>query len=369
MKRALVRIVTVQLCVVAPLLTACGNDGSNTESTTTTSTTATSTASPAEPAVDPFGRAGNGVVLASSSAGDIVAVDPASSATTLLVGGATDEAFPNVSPDGTRFSFERSGNGSATSLWVADIDGSNATEVMPSVAGLVWIEWAPDSRRIITVTSSGDATIRSVDTAETDEVGVPGVVKAGWLPSGRLLLVKADPPHGATFVTAEEDGTDLVKLATAEDATDEWSLAPDGLSFAYMSWTQGESEGRIHCFDLTTNEDTLLTPDGDGVVWEEPVYSPDGRWLKLDRFDDTATPLQVVLLAVDGSGATVLLGSPQAQYEGGTSAVFAPDSTGVIITYNATREVAVFDTPSGAPSATVWDEELTPGTWQRVAVP
>jgi dipeptidyl aminopeptidase/acylaminoacyl peptidase len=322
---------------------------------------------PATQLPDPFGAAGVGLVLYATPDGDIVSVDPATDTTATVIDEPSLDNFPNLAPDGTRFTFERWADGGPTALWIADVDGSDARELLHSIRGITWLEWAPDSQRIAAVSAGGDLTIRDVDSDQATTVDLDDrIVKVSWLPDDRLLVV-LQRGFATRFAVTDEQGISVVDLPVAPDATKEWTLAPDGTKFAYMSWGESPStEGRIHVFDLSTNTDTLLTPPGDGFAWENPTFSSDGTWLKVDRFDDTDTPLQVVLLAVDGSGDELLLGSPQEQYEGGTTAVFAPDSSQVAIRYNATSETYLFDTSTGSGSPVAWPDVGAAMSWQRV---
>jgi hypothetical protein len=102
-----------------------------------------------------FGPAANGLVLTTTSTGDIVAVDPSTSESRTLVAGP-DLCCANVSPNGERFAFLRIPNGldAATSLGFATMDGKVIRELPADVVrGIERFEWAPESDRAAMITA------------------------------------------------------------------------------------------------------------------------------------------------------------------------------------------------------------------------
>jgi Tol biopolymer transport system component len=327
---------------------------------------------PSGPVPAPAGIAQNGLVLYSTNQGDIMSVDPATGRTATVIGGPTFDEAPSVSPDGRLFFFGRRATGGGTDLWVANIDGTGAGMVVPGPVPPEWTWWAPDSRRIGTVPNGGgEAAIFDVETGERTAVAAPQpVVSLAWKSDDMLVLgMQQGGPQGpTTFATMNVDGSGLTLLPTAEHATYASSLSPDGTHLVYMTFgPTSATQGQIHLLDIATGEDTLRSPVDPNFVWENPVFSPDGRWIKVDRFDATDSPLRLALLPVEGDVKPVLLGDQQAKWEDGTSTVFSPDGTQLLAPYLAARDTYVFDIPSRKGSKVAWPDASTFVSWQRAA--
>lgn len=319
---------------------------------------------PSGPVPQPFGLAANGLVLYGTTTGDIRSLNLANGATATILGGTDGVAV--VSPDGTRMLFERTAAG-ATTGWVADVDGTDAREIPPSEAKIGWTEWAPDSRRILTVPEAGgDVTIRDVDSGATSSVHAPIPIRvASWLADGRLLVASASGPGvPSVFATIAEDGTGYAVVPTT-DATEAYSVSGDGGRFTYMSsGTEPGTESLIHVVDLGAGSDTLLTKPDVRFAYQEPVFSPDGRWVKTDRHD--AVGYKVVLLPANGKGKPVALGPQQQGDEGEAVTTWAPDARALIVTYSKTGETWMFDVASGSGKQVDWPDLGGAVSWQRV---
>lgn len=139
----------------------------------------------------PFGPARNGAIV-SSHDGDIFAVDAATHAERLLVGGKTFDFGPTFSRDGTMFMFLRgsgdAGDDQELSLAVANADGTSVREVTKPGQGLDWLDWSPDSTQIVflsrrTATGPNVINVVNVDGSglTTIDVGRPAHF-VSWLP-------------------------------------------------------------------------------------------------------------------------------------------------------------------------------------------
>ena len=141
--------------------------------------------------------------------GDIYAVDPVTHAERLLVGGETFDFGPGFSRDGTKFMFLRgagdAGDDEGLSLVVANADGTAIRELTPSVQGLDWIDWSPDSKQIVflsrkTAKAPGVINVVNVDGSglTTLDVGKPAHF-VSWLPplGGEIVFrAEQDTPTG-----------------------------------------------------------------------------------------------------------------------------------------------------------------------------
>jgi Tol biopolymer transport system component len=314
-----------------------------------------------------FGPAANGLILYGTTAGNIASVDVASGAIATVLGDVRE--LGGWMPDGTRFIFERTVAG-RPAMWIADSDGTNARQLLDPAtsAGWGWIEWAPDSRRILMVPAyGGDATILDIDSGARSTLHAPVPIRmASWLADGRVLVVSGGVDRAdAVFATIAEDGTGYAVLPTT-DAIEHYSISGDGTRFAYDTWgSAAGTEGLIHVFDLTTGKDRLLTKPDVNFSNLLPVFSPDDRWVAVDRYDVVGS--KIVLLPADGEGRPVELGPQHKGDVGEASVNWAPDASALIATYPQTGESWMFDVATASGGKVDWPGLGDRVSWQRVA--
>jgi Tol biopolymer transport system component len=126
-----------------------------------------------------------------------------------LVGTGFAGAFPGqLSPDGSRVTFvSDSGPGIGLEVWVADIDGSNATELTshegfffdpswnPAGTKVLFTMWVPanSSLEVFTVNANGGTPKQITDTPAIDEY------QPVWSPDGKWIVVSANNDNDAIF--------------------------------------------------------------------------------------------------------------------------------------------------------------------------
>jgi len=298
----------------------------------------------------PFGPARNGAIV-SSHDGDLFAVDPATRAERLLVGGTTFDFGPTFSRDGTKLLFLRgsggSGDSQGLSIAVANADGTAVHEVTPTVQGLDWLDWSPDSRQIAFLsrkTAKAPAVINVVNVDGTGlttlDVGRP-VHFISWLPPlGREIVFRGEqdtPMEPAPAIWAvHPDGTGLRSLSI-RPATDEYdyqtpAMSPDGTRVSYTSIVPAS---RVHILDLRTGVDTSLpAPDFITDQGGSAYFSPDGNLVGYLRFYPN-NKFQFVVAPADGSGTGTPVGPVLSQPAGDVNWTWAPDGSAVIVDYGA----------------------------------
>lgn len=330
---------------------------------------------------EPFGPARNGAIV-SSHDGEIYAVDPATHAERLLVGGKTFDFGPTFSRDGTMLLFLRGPGDPAgeqgLSLAVANADGSAVHEVTPKVRGLDWVDWSPDSRQIVFLSRKTDKAPGIINVVNVDgsglttlDVGRPAHFVTWLPPLGSEIVFRGEqdtskePPPGIWAV--HPDGTGLRELST-RPATDRYdyqtpAVSPDGSRVSYNSMTP---VARIHVLDLRTGVDTVL-PDPDGSTDQRgsAYFSPDGRLVGYLR-DYPDKTFQFVVAPADGSGIGTPVGPRLQEPSGDVNWVWTPDGSAVVVDYGSDGTVQLLPV-DGSPGTQLGKGDLSFADVQRLA--
>lgn len=196
--------------------------------------------------------------------GELYAMPATGGPATRLTSTAANEAYPALSPDGTRLAYTRD-DGGLTRLWISNADGSGAVRVTDSLdfGGAVDVSptWAPGSDRVAFVsTTTGSA---------------------------RLYQLTIS---GMTIAPLLSD--------TAPDVEPAWS--PDGARLAFVSGAGGGA--RIALLNLSSHAVTLLTADSGQAgqpAWlanAQIVFLKEGGTPALAWFD---TALPAVIHVID----------------------------------------------------------------------
>ena len=334
----------------------------------------------------PFGFARNGAILYGKG-GDVLRLDPSTSATTSVVTGATVDGAPTFSRAGTRFSFIRVADGGqhTGTIFVANADGSDARAVLET-GDVTWEDWSPDDSRLAIVSIVSG--VGKIAVAKTDgcgssilDVGMP-VNDASWRTNDEILFrgqKTVDGVESAGLFTVKADGSDVRQVSpTLGDTIGRYQwpkVSGDGTKVAYHSFDQTDGlspdggkpniewDGkllRIHVLDLTTGDDVVIPPATDPTNATVPVdqlnavFSPDGTMLAFVGSD------RLLVAPVDGSKAGRPIGPSAGSYD------FSPDGTAVIATYPNDGVVRVLPL-DGSAGFTVPLSGTDLPSWQRMA--
>jgi Tol biopolymer transport system component len=119
--------------------------------------------------------AGDGKVLYSFD-GDIFVRDSPTAAKTPLIVGPTIDETPAVSNDGSKLVFSRHEDGGASSMWIANVDGS-ASRRLDIPFAISWFEWSPNGTDLYVANEDGRSTMAIVPTdgspSTTLDLGMP----------------------------------------------------------------------------------------------------------------------------------------------------------------------------------------------------
>jgi Tol biopolymer transport system component len=312
-----------------------------------------------------FGPAANGAVIYSNETGDIFSLDPATGKAVTIIGGASNDQYPFLSPDGQQIMFVRVSEGR---LYTANIDGSEV-RALATVKEADTSEWSLDSKRIVYVAVDGGTPfIRDVATGATRAVPVSAPVRhARWLTDGQLLLL-ADTETGRTHWTINEDGSNQRELVMP-DACCGASALPGTSLVAWTSWgVLPGTQGRIHVVDVASGKDTeLASTDKPNLHFLDPQFSPDGKWLLVSQVVAGLEGNQIGLLAADGSEGFTPIGRKLPKNSDDVRAAFSADGTKLLVTYDD-GSTWLFDVPGGEGTEVAWPG-IVNASWQRVALP
>ena len=322
----------------------------------------------------PFGVARNGSVVFSTAAGDIAAADVLTGAISPLITGPEGDSDPWFTNDGTRFAFDRSVPGDGRALTIANADGSNVHRLLAPDAPIISFDWSPDGKRIALTRDGGPAGLVTIVDA-TDGTTTSfrldmDVINVTWRPNHDELIISGEVggPNGAvrTYSLVGADGTGLRPINVLPAAINQATVSPDGSKIAYSTWETG-AEGRTHIVDIDSGVDSgaLFDP---GVPYTDlsPSFSPDGTKLLVERYLTDGYRLTVV--PVDGRGPAVAMGAVHPEMTNGAKAIFSPDGTKVLATYQDDGSTWVLDTVTAEARQMTWPTQLgTSATWQRLA--
>jgi acylaminoacyl-peptidase len=308
---------------------------------------------------------------------------------------------PEISPDGSKIVFSRSGFDIMTdrargTLWTINADGTNLRALLAPGRRAGSPRWAPDGNRLAftaSVDGKSQISVRWMDTGQEAVLTHLDRSPSGiaWSPDGRwiafAMFVPEEPkpfitmpekPEGADwgppirfidqlnyradgegylehghehlFVVAADGGTPR-QLTTGpfDDGAPRW--APDGsaIVFAANRHEGGEydpNNSEIYEVSLATGTIKALT-DRHGPD-REPAVSPDGRQIAYAGFDDRLQGYQVTRLYLmnrDGTGSRVVSGKLDRDVG---SLRWSGDGKGIYFQYDDRGDTKVgFITPAG----------------------
>lgn len=132
------------------------------------------------------------------------------------------------SPDGSQIAFGSDRGGHQSTIWVADADGDNATQITDAPLRASWPDWAPDGNHILfsdncclphsnlwTVEPDGDDPTQLTDTPEDTDAAF-----ASYSPDGeKIVSFYSKNCDEGCFYTLDSDGENFHRVKTGKADT------------------------------------------------------------------------------------------------------------------------------------------------------
>jgi hypothetical protein len=323
----------------------------------------------------PFGPAANGSMYYASTKGDVLSLDPAKGASTVVLAGLKADGVVPFR-NGLRIAVMSKVTG-GEQLSVADADGKHSHALPGTYTNFSEIDISPTDAQVAIVSEVkgvSSITILEADGSKATPLDTGLEVHNFWyLPDGRIVFhgtsITGDKTYGLYVV--DPNGTAAPKAVVPTSSVDNWlgmSPSQDGTRLIYHKWVDDPFEhGRIHVIDVASGNDTTVQVAGttSNDEYEEAFFSPDGRSILFKWF--TADDTNVRLAVVPAGGGTAVAFGPAVHYDVSPSALYSPDGRSVIAWYPSLKQVWLLDptgkTPDRQLSASVADVP----TWQRLA--
>ena len=205
-----------------------------------------------------------------------------SDATQITVDQAYIEAF-DLSPDGQRLAVQ-SDRGGFHDIWTLSSRGGEMQQVTRDPTPDWWPVWSPDSREIAFYSnragSNRDVWVQPINGGPARQLTKGGGLFPRWSRDGKTLFYGARGIRQVS-ATGDEPRVILKNDPTKNFGTMEFSLAPDGRSFAYASGRPPDR--RLWHAQVDGGYGSPLTK-GQATA---PSFSPDGKWIYFTTFRES----------------------------------------------------------------------------------
>jgi Tol biopolymer transport system component len=180
-----------------------------------------------------------------------------------------------LSPDGTKFAFDSSGNGTQGDIWIRDTVRNVTSRFTFDIGVAQTPTWSPDGRRIIYTSKAkgpGDLMMKDVSgTREPEAVILSPEPKfsSDWSPDGKYISYTVQTKERGFDVMALPMTGDKTPIPIAATKFDELfaRFSPDGRFVAYQSSESGRSEVYVQEFPEAHNKLQVSTSGGGAAYW------------------------------------------------------------------------------------------------------
>lgn len=329
----------------------------------------------------PFGPARNGAITFGAS-GDIYSLSSVDATPVALIKGATVDALPSFSRDGSHLWFVRdlTATGGGFSVMIAAADGSNIQHLLDLGDLPEWADQSPDGSMFAfagTFDRAHGIFVMKTDGSDSPHRLELGSNDVGWPmwrpPDGHRLLYLERTSSKLRVFEANPDGTgerlirDFGEVDDSSMSQFQPSLSSDG---RFMVYAKIDVIGfRNHLVDLDAGTDRQLTL-GPGTGHElHGVISPDGTKLLFHFADGVHDAIQEMLAPIDASAFAIKVGPSYPLVNGNANLdqTFSPDGESIVIDQGRDKQIRIVDATTGGLGRVVsWQPDDLPG-WQRLA--
>jgi TolB protein len=219
-----------------------------------------------------FSHDGTRIVFVSNQSGlfEIYLRYPALSEEQQLTDGLGSISAPDISPDGERVVFAAKFAGGDSSIWIMNIDGSQAQPLTDSKWDEIDPSWSPDGKQIAFAAARGGYVELFTMNAEGEDIrqvtnGVQGIGgRSSWSPDGRWLAFYAGPRGDRDIYLVEVASGKALRLTYGGNNTAP-CFSPDGMWLVFSSSRDGDHE--IYVMKVDGTQVTQLT-DNDYDDWQ-----------------------------------------------------------------------------------------------------
>jgi|AntRauTorcE11898_2_1112593.scaffolds.fasta_scaffold02536_1 Tol biopolymer transport system component len=264
----------------------------------------------------------NKIAFSSDRDGDseIYLMKPDGSSISQLTNNTDRDAFPSVSPDGTRIAYaKRVNEESRYKIHVMDADGTNDMELTTAEEGSTSfpsISWSPDGSQLAFGSNrDGNDQVYVMNADGSKQVNISNknfkeyISPDAWSPDGSKILIHSKRGSGTDFeiYTLNPDGSGAIQITDNSTSENYPAWSPDGTKVVFSSGRDGN------------NEIYVMNADGTGVIQLTnsrlqnyyAVWSQDGSEIAFSSTRDRN--MEIYKINADGSGAAVNLTSNSSQ--------------------------------------------------------
>ena len=226
----------------------------------------------------------------------------------------------DVSPDGERIVW----SANDYKIWVADRDGTDATQISPEERRDWTPSWSPDSRSIVFAERDENnewmLARMSADGSGRQRIGdgIQGIEPA-LSPDGKTIAYAGFEEYDyAGDLNLVDAAGQTAPVEIAQGIDPDWT--PDGRSLVFMYFDYEAFQLALYKVDVATEEITPITELGGDVAYGYPSVSPDGTRIvaasaRVDRENRGYTSDYALrTMNIDGSDVEVLADTATARY-------------------------------------------------------
>lgn len=224
---------------------------------------------------------------------EIYKVTPNGAVSQLTSGGSYDSWWPKPSPDGKTFIFYRTPKGvhdgdyQKTSLWKANIDGTNAVQLIAAKAN-GWsvqghAEWLPDGSGLLMFGGNAQLYTTSVNGTNPQLINVIGQPSAITDPSISNDGSRITYARGGDIWTVARTGGTPTQITSDQYIDYDPYFSPDGKQIAFLTHTSSNLSADWAIRMANKDGSNLHNFISDGHINSKPAWSQDGSLIYFHR--------------------------------------------------------------------------------------